>query len=280
MEVERYRKILDELGMFVSLGVKVSQRLAGSSGHAPHRMWADPIFTKLVCHGISLLKLSPHTSDQSSFQFWDLPSACAVARCIIEAYDVLEYIALADLDDSQMQFRLLVWQLHERQRRSNLLALINSQDARAPGIFSDAEKLKTDTLNHPLFNSMPMDVQRKIKGNDAPAYLMSRRHLNQAAGIDHDQYLSATVWLSQYVHTLPMAVYQLRDFRAGTPQALNLTAMPIQYCLGFIGRSIIRMASVFPAANLELESNEVDALSQWCAIVEQGVQTADGSDPR
>ena len=59
MEIARYREIVGELEMFIELGRQVSLRLVGTEPEHRHHSYADPIFTKLLCHAISLHKLSP-----------------------------------------------------------------------------------------------------------------------------------------------------------------------------------------------------------------------------
>ncbi|MEO6032133.1 MAG: hypothetical protein ABIP61_09565, partial [Burkholderiaceae bacterium] len=108
MKLERYKEILAEFDLLIDVGKAVSQRLVGTTPIHSHHSYSDPIFTKLLCHAMSLRNLSPQLTQSSTQQLWDMPSACAVARCIIEAHDVLEYIALAELPLQEREFRLLV----------------------------------------------------------------------------------------------------------------------------------------------------------------------------
>ncbi|WP_143479581.1 hypothetical protein [Aquipseudomonas alcaligenes] len=259
--------------MLISVGRQVSERLVGAAPDALHQSYADPIFVKLLCHAISLHKLSP-ASDLMEGQLWDMPSACAVARCIIEAHDVLEYIALANLPEEERSFRLVVWRLHDQQRRSSVLKAINSTLPQAQQIHSRAAELQTEAEQHSWFNNINREQQRRIRNGDAPSFLISHRDLNAVNGVDHDYHVAATMMLSQYVHTLPMAVHQLQEFRAGTPEGLHLSSMPIQYSLPFLARAITRMAEVFPRGNVEVTAEQESVFLRWRAIAENGVTLA------
>lgn len=274
MEIARYKEILGELEMFISIGTSVSNRLVGTATDDLHQSYADPIFTKLVCHAISLHKLSPQVNQLDSTQFWDMPSACAIARCIIEAHDVLEYIALGKTEESERSFRLLVWRTHDQQRRSHMLHSIQSNDPRASEIHARARKLALQVEQHPWFSKIGKNIKKRIQNGDAPSFLISHKELNAANGVNHDYHVSATMMLSQYVHTLPMATHQLLEFKAGTPEALHLSSMPIQYSLGFLARAIVRMTDVFTHGDLELTEEQALALERWNAVVENGVSTA------
>lgn len=271
MEDTRYKQIVGELEMFIELGMQVSQRLVGTEPEHRHHSYADPIFTKLVCHAISLRRLSPQLDPQQAHELWDMPSACAVARCIIEAHDILEYIALANISEEERSFRLLVWKLHDQQRRSSMLKSIKSNDPRAHEIHKMAAKLQEEVEQHPWFQNINSAQQKRIRNGDAPSYLLSQKELNAANGVNHEYHVAATMMLSQYVHTLPMAVHQLQEFKAGTPEALHLSSMPIQYSLAFLARAITRMAEVFPQGNLEINEHQSQVFSQWFAVAENGV---------
>lgn len=278
MEIHRYQQIVGELEMFIELGMQVSQRLVGTEPKNRHHSYADPIFTKLLCHAISLRTLSPQLDSQKEHELWDMPSACAVARCIIEAHDVLEYIALANISEEERSFRLLTWKLHDQQRRSRMLKAIKSSDPRAHEIHTRAIELQRDAEQHSFFKKLNPAQRKKIQGGDAPSFLLSQKEMNAANGVNHEYHVAATMMLSQYVHTLPMAVHQLLEFRAGTPDSLHLSSMPIQYSLAFLARSITRMAEVFPQGNLELDDSQERVFSQWFAVAKNGVSSASWSE--
>lgn len=274
MEATRYKKIVGELEMFIEIGIQISHQLEGMKPDHRQHSYADPIFTKLLCHAISLHRLSPQHDAQQLYELWDMPSACAVSRCIIEAHDVLEYIALAKISEEERSFRLLVWKLHDQQRRSSMLASIKSNDPRAQNIHTKAAELKTEAEQHPWFENLNRGQQKKIRSGDAPSYLLSHKELNSANGVNHDYHVAATMMLSQYVHTLPMAVHQLQEFKAGTAEALHLSSMPIQYSLAFLARAIRRMTEVFPRVNLTVDDHQSEVFSRWCTVAANGVTLA------
>lgn len=271
---DRYAEIMTEFETLLRYGIAVSDRLVGTSVKESHLSYADTIYTKLLCHAISLQKLSPAAKEKPKHELWDIPSACAVARCIIEAHDVLGYIVLSNISTEEREFRLLVWRLHDKQRRSKMLNAIHSKDPKAYDIHNEAKALTSEAIGHPWYKNVPKYLQKKINDGDAPSFLLSQRELNKENKINHEYHVSATMWLSQYVHTFPMALHQLFEFKAGTPDALHLSSMPIQYASGFIAKSIIGMASAFPSGNLKVDSSDAAIFSRWCAILESGVSVS------
>lgn len=276
MQLERYKKIAGEFFLVLETGKRVSSRLVGFQTNATHLTYADPIFTKLLAHAISLYRLSPQL-EETNVELWDMPSACAVARCIIEAHDVLEYIAFAAISEQDREFRLLVWKLHDQQRRSKMLHSMQSTHPEAMPIHNRAAELLNKVEAHPLFQTMNKSIQGHIRSGDAPAFLLSQRDRNVANGVNHQYHTVATMALSQYVHTLPMSVHQLFEFKAGTPEALHLSSMPIQYSLGFMARAIERMVETFPSGAVSLTPEQATVLSVWGAIVQDRVTPSPSS---
>ncbi|OZI38126.1 hypothetical protein CAL29_07220 [Bordetella genomosp. 10] len=67
---------------------------------------ADPVFTELLCHAISVRKFSPQLGVEC--RLWDMPSTGAVVRCVIEARAALEYIPFSEISDKALTFRMLI----------------------------------------------------------------------------------------------------------------------------------------------------------------------------
>lgn len=255
----------------------VSDLLIGTQPSQTHQSFSDPIFTKLLCHAISLRNLTPQLNGNMETQLWDMPSACAIARCIIEAHDVLEYIALVEISEEERELRLLVWQLHDKHRRLEMARAIGSNHSSLPEMNKAAEKLSKQITEHPSFQNIKKGMRDDIRGGKAPAFLLSHQERNKANGIDHDYYAAATMYLSQYVHTLPMSVHQLMQFKAGTPDAMRMSSIPIQYSLGFLAKAITRMAETFLKGRQVFSTNQLESLTTWCEIAQRGVALSNTS---
>jgi hypothetical protein len=274
MNLERYSGIVGEFETVLHIGKSLSNRLVGTMPEQNHFAYADTIYTNIICQAISLLRISPPLHNKSN-GLWDLQSACAIARCIIESHDVLGYMILNELSPEETEFRVLLWDLHDTQRRSKMLTAIRSQDPRTAEMHARAATLHDRVINHPWFGSISKHIEKKIKKNDAPAFVLTQQELNAANGIDHMYHTNATMWLSQFVHSFPMALNQLSTFHAGSPDALHLCALPLKYVLGFLANAGRIMAIRFPHGGLAMSEHEVRLVNQWCSIVTNGVnQTA------
>ena len=83
MTPDRYRKILSEYDTIFAHAREMSNHMAERLVVEKHLSYAETIFTKLVCHALSLRRLAP-TLQPASQELWDIGALCAVARALVE----------------------------------------------------------------------------------------------------------------------------------------------------------------------------------------------------
>jgi hypothetical protein len=274
MTPDRYRKLLGEFDALISHARAISDRLVGLPIEQKSLSYSDTIYTKLICHGISLRKLSPSFDSTQPSELWDVASACAVARALIEAYDALAYIGVHQVESSEREFRVLLWELHDQQRRLTMLEKIGSADPRVADIRRRVGELSAKLTAHSFYSSASKEVQGKVARGEAPPVHLSQRDLNAASGINHEYYIAATMWLSQYVHTFPLSLHQLMHFRAGEPNALHVSSMPLQYSMPFLAKAIEGMVEIWPEGDVEPSEEVERILRSWLVIAENWVRYA------
>lgn len=272
MTRNRYRRILREYDTLISHAQAISDRLISRPLENKCHSYSDAIFTKLIRHGISLRKLSPSLDSAQSSELWDVASACAVARALIESYDALAYIGVHHVEPSEREFRILLWELHDQQRRLKMLEKIGSVDLRVSDIRKRAGELSAKLMSHTFYSNLSQDVRSKVARGEAPPVHLSQRDLNAVSEINHDYYIAVTMFLSQYVHTYPLSLHQLMHFRAGEPDALHVSSMPLQYSMPFLAKAIEAMIAVWPEGKVE-QTPEVEKIVQtWLVIAKNGVE--------
>ncbi|WP_261528017.1 hypothetical protein [Burkholderia multivorans] len=270
MTPEKYKEVLAEFDIVLSHAHTLCDRLTGRSFEGLHLAYVDTIYTKLICHGISLRRLSPTLDVRIAPQeLWDLPSMCAVARSLIEAYDALAYIGAPNISEAERRFRFLVWQAHDQTRRLSMLEKIGSVDARVGEIRQNAVALLEQIKSHECFANAAKDLQARVTRGEP--FHLTQRELNLAHSINHDFYVAATMFLSQYVHTYPFAIHQLMHAKAGDPASIQLSSMPLRYTMPFIIKAVDAMTALWPDAQGAVGDDLDMLIRQWRHVAEQGV---------
>lgn len=275
MERTRYNELVAEFDAAGDYASNVSRALVGLSPLEQHRMYAEQIFVKLLAHCITLRRLSPAPDGALQAELWDLSSSSVVARAAIEAFDALAYVALQPVDPAQREFRILLWELHDSNRRAKMLEHIGSEDPRLTDVLASAQALYEQVTQHTCFNALSKPLQKRVHDQDPPPFVNSQRDRCSANGINHDYYNVVTMQLSQYAHTLPFAVHQLFSFRAGGAEALRMMSLPLQFVLPFLLRATAGVRLLFPDITPEPPENVAVSLEVWTGVSAEGIKNAD-----
>ena len=223
----RYKAVIAEFDVLLEHSNALDQALAGRTPPDQNLSYVGEIYVKLLAHCVTLRSIAPDAERKREKELWDLGSLSAIARCVIETYDALSYIAARNLQDQEKAFRVLLWELHDKNRRMSMLQFIGTYDDRFLSMSAAEQQLHEKVLVHPYFAHISKGVQKKIVNRNPPESYLSIRQLCAASGVNYDYYTAATMQLSQYVHTHPFAVHQLFSFRGGSNDALELMGLPI-----------------------------------------------------
>jgi hypothetical protein len=269
-----YRAEVREFDAVVEHARAVSSALIGKTARSRQDGYGEQIFVKLLAHCVALRRLSPDPNRAVPHEFWDVPSSSAIARCVIEAHDAFDYIVAPSASELEREFRLLLWEAHDKTRRIRMAEAIGSTDPKKSKLQADAKDLTSRLKGHSLFSTIRKDVRQKILKGDPPAFHLSQREMCRESGVDYDYYNAITVQLSQYVHTHPYSVHQLFVFRAGSLEGLRMMALPLQFALPFLARVTEGIRDRFPGLTPEPPSRTAQSMALWRMLAQQGVKTA------
>lgn len=271
-----YRTKLREFDAVLEHGRAVAAALAGLTLAEPHSSYGEQIFLKLLAHCVTLRRLVPDPDRQQPRELCDLSSMSAVARCVIEAHDAFEYIAGHPVTASERGFRIRLWELHDAMRRLKMLAVIGSTDPAVNGIRADAARLQLALEAHDYLSALPpvpqAELRLRLRRSDPPDFHLTRRQRCALSGVDAGWHKAAMLELSQQVLTLPFSVHQMRQFDAGTPEALRAVAMPLVLTLPFLARATLAVDLLAPGRLPKPPSRTARTMAAWRQLAAQGVQ--------
>jgi len=121
MDLQKYLAIVAEFDLLLAYAQLADKAFVGKKSACKRQSYAAEVFCKLLAHCITLREISPDLTTPGKRQLWDLGSASAIARCVIESYDSFAYIAALSATVEEREFRLLLWGLHDYNRRIKML---------------------------------------------------------------------------------------------------------------------------------------------------------------
>lgn len=274
MDNNRYISICSEFDVLLKFGVSTSIALANKEADLDREYYADRIFSKLLCHAITLKKIIPTglvPLGEGSTELWDISSAAALSRSLIESFDALSYVSIEEIDNHEREFRVLLWKLHSEERRSKMLELIGSNSPEIVSIKENIIRLREEVITHKHFSELDNGRQKKIRDGDSPAFYLSHAERNKRASVNHKYYNACIIFLSSYVHTYPFSIHQLMEFRAGNNESLRLMSMPIQYSIGFFAKALEGLRVIFGSRMPNMTDEETNICLRWCEILKRGI---------
>lgn len=270
----KYQRSTRQFDAVLEHAKAVSTSLIGLTTPSQSASYGEQIFVTMLAQCMTLRRIAPDPHKATPEEFWDLPSMCAIARCAIEAHDSFMYIAATAVPLDERDFRVCLWELHDKTRRLKMLESIGSKKPEVDSIRSDVPALTAKLVNLPMFQATRPDIQRKVREGDPPSFHLSQRARCRAAGLNFDYHNTVTMQLSQYVHTLPFALHQLFSFRADSEESLSLMSIPLDYVVPFLARVTTEMRLLFPAHTPDSPARTAKVMAIWAAIYERGVSAA------
>lgn len=275
---EAYQGLVAQYDELLSFACEISTHLGKRIIWSDRAAYSNTVFTKLVHHGVSLRKIVPDFT--SEHELWDIGSACAIARCLIEAYDALAYISFDDVSDNERDFRIALWELNEVQHRLTMLDRLKATGSDVDAMRADEVKRRQMVIGHSFFNALSEEVRGKINPKKAMAFYQTQSVRNAINGVDHDYYVSIEMFLSQYVHTLPMALSQLKQARSRDSGSLELLATSLTDASVFLAKAIDGMASIWPDISEAISGEFRADLDMWLHIAKHGPASTDPEPPK
>ena len=274
MDLNHYRTIVEEFDLILAHGRSVDTALTGKKPAGERQSYAGEVFVKLLAHCVTMRAIAPDPVFKAEKKLWDLGSLSAVARCVIETYDALSYVAALTAGDEERSFRLLLWSLHDSNRRMHMIQCIGKYDNRLFDLAAKEQRLHEKVVTHPHFTRIRKNLQRKVMQRDPPESYQSIKERCAEGEINHDYYTAVTMQLSQFVHTFPFAVHQLFGFKAGSPEALQLMGLPMQYAMAFLSKSLFDLEKLFPGELPQPEPDTSRKMGLWCILLKRSTKSA------
>jgi hypothetical protein len=272
--IDRYRDAFDEFSSLLAYAVSLLEAQAGQEAPTDRMFYGERIFGKMVCHALTLKRLSPSPVPHQATEIWDISSNYAIARTLVETYEALAYVSLEEIDATEREFRVLLWKVHAEERRLEMLRLIGSKIPEVRAVEQKLQEARNALVGHSFTQTAGPDLKRKVERGETPPFHNKRADRDVASRIDNDYHRAVIMHLSSHVHTHPFSVHQLFSFQAGDPECLRLMSIPIQYSCAFLAKALPGMIALFQPRAPQVSEPLLCALATWSDLLARGVKSA------
>lgn len=263
-EEERYFAQVDEFDQLISIVWESASVLATVEVETDQQSYASILYDKLAAHACSLSRLLPRRDLQPGL-IWDVSSVSAIARCIMDAYGALAYLSLDDISTAEQEFRLQLLALHDWDRRLQVTKALGSDQEVVETINTQLAEIRENLKKCEFFLALsPKEQERLLE--EPRDFHKTRRERNKASGVDDDFYLSAWIYLSQFIHSHGFALHQLHNPTARTSDAYRLMGVPLAFATAFLAKGIQGVHRLFKLDEATLSPEDQDHLHKMALM--------------
>ncbi len=245
---ENYLEDLKKFDMLCKAATKLSIDTHGRKVDSWREEYGSRIFGKIVATAIAILKLLPESQLFNligNFKIWDISSISVLARSLLETYNIFYYLIIQEIENDELEFRFIVWNLHSQVERLKMLDLIKSKHPEIEMIKNDIQKWKYKLENNSFYQALTNDQKKDFRKGKKGIFLTNTQ-ISEKAGIDPDYYKSTYKSLSSYVHTFPFSISQIAFFKFGDPDSLSLLNTVLQDTTGYLSLSVRDFVKMVP----------------------------------
>ena len=221
---------------------------------------AEVHLTKAYLHGIALGKILPAVPGPTS-QLHDFPSAAVLVRSLAETYLAFRYACVEPKTQEDIDFRDALMYYHYLYKRNSTLDSWSADDALKKKIRQKLDRAKERLKANPVFAAQ-CESDRKHQLSGRTAFHRDLPDIVKEAGITPKLWTSFWIFLSQFEHSSPMAIINMRDFRADDPLGPYNLAYLADMASCFLARFTWDLSNLFRQKKPAFEIDDVQLLME------------------
>jgi hypothetical protein len=266
---ESYRKHLKTFSLLTRDAFELSIYLSSVFGSNTEEFSNEnfgflSIFTKIALHANSILTLLPKDAPKElygteHFRVIDLSSIASLTRDIIDADNTLFYLFTERVDDSEREFRLLLFGLHGHMRQRELVNLIGgSHHSISAKIDVLRNQLKANSFFTILERDMAENTQRGKRAKDIfkrtggeienikDSVFLTRKQITEVRGMDLSSFDAIYMLLSSHVHSFLMGTSFVGSAIISSEESLLMLFLTLKNASFYLCLAMIDTTILFP----------------------------------
>jgi len=265
---DEYKRELAWAYDLLTVAMRISAA-AGGIDTTGRNIRAAQLYTRLVVSMYTFVRVlpgNPITTD--AVPFWDWGSVAALARAILEAYNVLYYVGIDSVDETELECRRELLMLHLNSEKYRLYTEWGAPnevlDEFRKGLPSQRERIQRNSF----FRTFPPKRQTVLLEGRAAMHL-SHPDIAARSGILGKHFRALYRFLSNQVHSTPFAFLSQSNERGrgdenDAERAYTIIAMQIvREC---VGRAVLHISDIFPD---QIKARFTEQLQRVQSIVDQ-----------
>ena len=284
---ESYRKYLKTFSLLThsafELSIYLSSVFSGNTEELSNENFVFlSIFSKIALHANSILTILPKDITKElygseHFKIIDLSSIASLTRDIIDADNTRFYLFTERVDNSEREFRLLLFGLHGYMRQRELVNFVGGshQDTILASISVEIDALRNQLKANRFFTTLEREMaentQRGKRAKDIfkrtggeienvkDSVFLTRKQITEVRGMDLSSFDAIYMFLSSHVHSFLMGTSLVNSAIISSEKSLLLLFLTLKNASFYLCLAMIDTTILFPetAEKLSPESREI-----------------------
>lgn len=257
LELE-YNNVLEKFDTIVSAMSALSQGSARIPSATSRHYWASVLYTRLTGCGISILQLLPRNRLSSlSIEIWDFSAIASLSRNLCECCITYFYLGIDDVDETEWDCRLNVFNIHDCLRRQKMFKLLNAPQEALDGFKNQSSAICNRLMENSFFLSLPEKTRKKCL-NAEKLYITSKDDILEKIGFDPAAFWGLYLLWSSHIHSFPIGFYRTGENNRGTglcnPTDQRHIILALEVCIDFLKSASRGHLKLFPGSDTNITS--------------------------
>lgn len=232
--------------------LKIAMHVSAASGGIDttgRNIRTAQVYTRLVVSMYTFVRVLPgNFITKDAAPFWDWGSIAALARALLESYNVLFYVGLDSVSEEEHEFRRKLMLLHLNAEKHRLYSDWGAPSEVLEEFRQGLPQQRDDLSHNGFFQTFPVKRQKVLLEGKSAMYL-SHTEIAARSGILGQHFRPLYRLLSNQVHSTPFAFLSQSNERGRGEEneaECAYTIIAMQVVRECVGHATLRVADIFP----------------------------------
>ena len=228
------KELKENFEFLTEIATDLSMQFDGVDTECRKKKTSTYYLAKLVHSCWSVNKLLPESDED----FFDFPSIAAICRNIIELTNLCWYYCIDDNEESESEFRFLLYDLHDSSALNSIFENLGFELDDLDKLEQEKDALKKLIIEHPKFQTLTAEDKKQVK-KGRKSTLQNQFQIVESRCINSNEFHGLYKLLSTHTHSTATSIKFLTNSRLNSSELdkafLGLT---INYTSSFIAEMV------------------------------------------
>ncbi|MFG0414288.1 hypothetical protein ACF8MD_11485 [Pseudomonas sp. zjy_8] len=222
------------------------------------RKFSTYYLAKMVHASWALEKLLPETHTD----YLDFSSVASICRNIIELCNLCWYFCFDEVDDSEVDFRFLLYDYHQASSFAIICDKLSLNADDAGSVMAERQELRASVISHCVYEALAENEKEKVRKGKKDC-LLNHNEIAKVRSIDVRFFEGMYKLMSVHTHSSPSSINSFLYARTHSPDMDRaFYGLAVNYASGFIAQMLLDVGDMW---GIEFAKSESESFVRFYA---------------